>query len=177
MAITMQSHPDAHALPIVEALEKIFDLYNDYIPDPPKFNLTTKTSLLTVSVFKSLLHQAIAPGSVAKNFWHVLKPHFDDVIKEHGDPTDPQSLGPHHGGWTTVENKLLQMTERALGDLTNEMNQHAYEWVARLLLPSRFLSLLPLRGAQVAIRSPLPREDPDFTQNRQPTSPKGWKIP
>lgn len=171
------NHPDTLPLPIVEAVEKVFDLYNDYIPTPAKFSLTTTTSLLTVAVFKALLHHAIAPSSVANNFWQFLKPHFDDVLEEHGDPTDLQSLGPRHGGWTRIENKLLQMTERALDDLTNEMNQHAYEWMARLLLPSMFLSLLPLRATQVAIRSPLSREDPSFTQNRQHASQKGWKIP
>lgn len=172
------SHPDAlPLLPIVEAVEKIFDLYNDYTHDPAKFSLTTKTNLLTVAVFKALLRHAIAPSSVARNFWQFLKPHFDDVLEEHGDPTGPQSLGPRHGGWTTIENKLLQMPERAHGDLTNEMNQHAYEWMARLLLPSTFLSLLPSTGTQVVIRSPLLREDPSFTQNRQHASQKGWKIP
>ena len=131
------------ALPLVEAVEKIFDLYNECNPDLAKFHLTTNSPLLlTVSVFKALLHHAIAPSSVAKNFWEFLSPHFHDVLEEHDDPTVPQSLilRPLHGEWTTVRNKLLQMTEGTLDHLTEEMNHHAREWMITLLLPSTFIS-------------------------------------
>ena len=141
------THPGA--LPIVEAVKKIFDFYNSHNPDLAQFRLTTKPPvLLTVDVFKALLRHAIAPSSVAKNFWEFLEPYFNDVLKEHGDPTDPQALVliPHNGEWTAVEDKLLEFRAKTLDALTEEMNRHARAWITGLLLPSTFLSLLPLRG-------------------------------
>ena len=125
-----------------EAVTKIFDFYNSHNPDLAQFRLTMKPPiLLTVDVFKALLCHALRPSSVAKNFWEFLEPHFNDALKEHGDPTDSQSLIliPHNGEWTTVENKLLEFRELNLDALTKEMNSHACAWITGLLLPSTFL--------------------------------------
>ena len=131
-------------LPMVEAVERIIDLYNVYNPKPKEaFYLTTNTHLQAVDVFKALLHHAISPRSVATNFWDFFKTHFSDVLEEHRDPKDQQSLalGPRSGGWETVEGKLVHMTKAQLERLKEEMDTHAYGWVARLLLPSAFLPL------------------------------------
>ncbi len=169
------SYPDV--LHVVEAVEKIFDLYNECHPDPAIFSVTSSSPpLLTVDVLKALLNHAITPRSVAKNFWQCLKPFFNDVLIQHGDPTNPQylGLGPPNGHWTLVENKLLDLSDGE--DLTEAMNNHAREWMTGLLLPSTFLSLFPLGGARMAIRSPLPREDSRYTPKRRPTAQKGWKV-
>ncbi len=135
------SYPDV--LHVIDAIEKIFDLYNEHNPDPAKFSVTSSSRLLlTVDVLKALLNHAIAPSSVAKNFWQFLEPFFNDVLMAHGDPTDLQylGLGPPNGEWTLVENKLLDSSDG--DDLTEAMNHHAREWVIKLLLPSTFLSLI-----------------------------------
>ena len=171
------SHPGA--LPIVEALKRIFDIYNSYNLNQAQFRIATNSRLLiTVTVFQALLDHAIAPNSVAKNFWEFLKPFFNDVLQEHSDPTDPHSLliCPRNGQWTTVEDKLLLFSESTLGDLTQAMNDYAHEWMIWLLLPSLFLSLLHLRGPQIAIRSPLPREDPSVTPKHQHVAQQGCEI-
>lgn len=95
-------------------------------------------------MLKALLRHSIAPSSVAKDFWQFLEPFFDDVLKEHGDPTAPQTLvlRPRDGEWTWVENKVLELSEEAPSELTKEMSHHAREWMNRLLLPSAFLSLI-----------------------------------
>ena len=175
--LSTMSHPAA--LPIVEALKTIFDLYKNYHPDLAQFRLATNSRLLiTITVFQALLDHAIAPSSVAKNFWKLLKPFFNDVLQEHGDPTDPHSLliCPRNGQWTSVEHKLLLLNESTLGDLTQAMNDHAHEWMTWLLLPSSFLPLLPSRRAQIAIHSPLPREDPRVTPKYQHAAQKGCEI-
>ena len=174
---TTISHPAA--LPIVEALKTIFDIYNGYNLNRAQFRLATNSRLLiTVAVFQALLDHAIAPSSVAKNFWKFLKPFFDDVLQEHGDPTDPLSLliCPRNGQWTTVEDKLLLLSDNTLDDLTQAMNDHAHEWMTWLLLPSSFLSLLPSKRAQIAICSSLPREDPRVTPKSQHAAQKGCEI-
>jgi len=146
------------ALPIVEAVEKVLDLYNGYYPDTAKFRVATNSGFLqTVDVFKGFLRHAIAPSSVALEFWTFLQSYFNDNLEQHGDPTHPQSfiLIPRSGQWTTVADMLLNMNQTALGDLTNEMNTHAHEWITRLLLPSMFVSPLPLQGLRwsFAVRS------------------------
>ena len=135
------SHPGA--LPIVEALKKTFDIFNNYHPDLAQFRLATNSPLLiTVTVFQALLDHAIAPSSVAKNFWEFLKPFFSDVLQEHGDPISPHSLliCPRNGQWTAVEDKLRLLSESTLDELTQAMNDHAREWMTWLLLPSSSLS-------------------------------------
>jgi len=151
------------ALPIVEAVDKVINIYNGYYPDTAKFSITTNSALLeTVDVLQALLHHAIAPSTVALEFWKFLQAYFNDVLERRGDHTHPQSvvLVPHHGQWKTVDAKLLNMSETTLGGLTEDMNTHAREWMTKLLLPSMFVAPLPLRGAEMAIHSPLPREDP-----------------
>jgi len=134
------------ALPVVEAVEKIFDLYNEHNPNPGQIRITTNgPPLWPVNVFKALLNHAISPSSVAKSCWEFLAPFFNDVLQEHGDPTDPQSifLSPRNGDWTTVENMLLELQrERPRDGLTQKIDEHAREWMITLLLPSTFLSLI-----------------------------------
>jgi len=128
-----------------------------------KFRIATNSGFLkTVDIFQALLRRAIAPSSVALEFWRFLQTYFNDILEQHGDHTHPQFLVliPRHGQWTTVADKLLNMGEMALDDLTKEMNTHAHEWVTRWLLPSMLVSPLCLRGTEMAARSPLSREDP-----------------
>ena len=138
------SHPNA--VPIVEAVEKIFDLYNEHNPNRKRIHLTTGSRLFwPVDVFKALLHYAISPSSVAKHCWEFLGPFFNDVLQEHDDSTDPQTtiLGPRNGDWTTVVNKLLELQRgRPRDDLTRKIEDCARKWVVRLLLPGTFLSLI-----------------------------------
>jgi len=97
------------ALPIVGAVEKIIYIYNQYYPDTAKFSITTTNSgfLKTVDVLQALLHYAIAPSLIALEFWKFLRAHFNDVLEQHGDHTDPPSLVliPRHGQWQTVDGK------------------------------------------------------------------------
>ena len=168
------SHPGA--LPIVEAVKRIFDLYHKSYPGHAQFRLATNSRhLTTVTVVGALLDHAIAPTSVAKNFWDFLKPFFDDVLQQHGDPHSVL-ICPRNGQWPMVEDKLLLLSKSTLDGLTQAMNDHAREWMTWLLLPSSFLSLLPVRGAQIAIRSPLPREDPGVTPKHQYVAQKVCEI-
>ena len=132
------------ALPIVGAVEKILNHYNQYNPDPAEFTLTTNSaSLKTVDVLLALLRHAIAPSSVASEVWNSLRVYFNDIIEQRGDPTNPRSLTlrPRDGEWTTVDAGLLKMSETAFNELTEEMSTCARDWMTRLLLPS----MLPSR--------------------------------
>jgi hypothetical protein len=135
-------HPPS-ALPIVKAVEKIVDTYHAHYPDLAKFSMTKNSpSLNTVDVFRALLDHAIAPTSVALEFWNVLQAYFNGALVQYGDATDPQSvaLSPRDGKWTTVDDGLITMSEMALNELTEGMNKHAREWMTMLLLPSMFLT-------------------------------------
>ena len=115
------------ALPIVEAVEKTLNPYN---PDPAE-------SLKTVDVLLALLRHAIAPSSVASEVSKLLRVHFNDIIEQHGDPTNPRSLT------VRVDAGLLKISEAASNGLTEEMSTCARDWMTRLLLPSMVLSQCP----------------------------------
>jgi hypothetical protein len=135
-------HPPS-ALPIVKAVEKIVDTYHAHYPDLAKFSITINSpSLNTVDVFRALLDHAIAPTSVALEFWNVLQAYFNGVLVQYGDATDPQSLAlsPCDGKWSTVEDELLKMGETTFKELTEAMTKLARDWMSTLLLPSMFLS-------------------------------------
>ena len=132
------------SLPIVAAVERVLNIYNEYNPDPAEFTLTTNSaSLKTVDVLLALLRHAIAPSSVASEVWKLLRVYFNDFIEQHGDPTNPPSLTlrPRDGEWTTVDAGLLQMSETTSNELTEEMSTCARDWMIKLLLPS----MLPSR--------------------------------
>ena len=57
---------------------------------------------------------------------------------------------------------LLDVSEPILSDPTNEVNTHAREWITRLLLPSMFVSPLPLRGAENGHPQSAPAERPQI---------------
>ena len=132
------------ALPIVEAVERVLNIYNEYNSDPAEFTLTTNSaSLKTVDVLLALLRHAIAPSSVASEVWKLLRVYFSDFIEQHGDSTNPRSLTlrPRDGEWTTVDAGLLKMSQATSNELTEEMSTCARDWMTRLLLPS----MLPSR--------------------------------
>lgn len=146
------------ALPIVKAVEKILDFYNSCYSNMAKFRLVTNSSSLqTIDVLQALLRHAIAPSSVALEFWKFLQTWFDTVLEQHGDPMNLQSLVLIHRNsqWTTVADNLLKMSEAVLGDLTEGMNTHACNWITRLLLPSMLVSPFLCDGLRLvsAVRS------------------------
>jgi hypothetical protein len=134
-----------NAKPIVQAVTKIINAHNAYVHSPDRMTFTLTTApprFKTLVVLRALLDHAIAPSSVALEFWNVFRASFNRVLVMHGDPADPQSLtlNPRDGEWTTVEGELLTMNETALNQLTEAVTKLARDWIFTLLLPSMFLS-------------------------------------
>jgi hypothetical protein len=122
-----------NALPIVEAVERFLDLYSACNPNPAEFSLTVNSGFLRT--VQALIRHAIAPTSVALEFWKLSQPYLKDVLEQHGD-LQTLALSPHAGQWTMVKTKLLEMNDTTLKGLTEAMNNHAREWITILLLPS-----------------------------------------
>jgi len=125
------------ALPIVEAVERILDIYNEHNPNPAEFSLTINSRLLkTVDVLQVV--SAMLPRlPLTLGFWNLVRQYskmvLNNIATQQTCKPSPSVLVPASGMWSRPG--YWKMNKTTLKGLTEAMNNHAREWITILLLP------------------------------------------
>lgn len=140
---------------IFPGIQKILEMYNHRVPNPPPFNVvdSAPSALAGRTVLCSLLDHAPGQSRVALDIWKALSPSLRGFVDGSGDPESCDTME-----LTFSSDNLDAMDQKKLDDLTKGINDVAFKWVSILILPS---TLLLAETSRPETFPPSPSKDQD----------------